>query len=116
LRNVKQPFALTALANRVLIPILRSRVGRQFGRRLAVVEYLGRRSGKHHQLVTQYTVEGQTVRITVGVAARKTWWRNFASPHPLRLRLAGDDYAVTGHVEREGELIRVVADLDTSET
>ena len=110
--TVKQPFALAGLANRVLIPILRSRAGRQLGRRLAVVEYLGRRSGQHRQLVTQYTLEGRTVRIRVGVAARKTWWRNFTSPHLLRLRLAGDEYAVTGHVEREGELIRVVADLD----
>jgi hypothetical protein len=77
-----------------------------------VVEYLGRRSGQHRELVTQYTVEGRTIRIGVGVAARKTWWRNFQGPHRLRVRLAGDDYAVMGHVEREGDLIRVVAELD----
>jgi hypothetical protein len=111
-RTIRQPFALTGLANRALIPILRSRAGRRLGRRFAVVEYLGRRSGQHRGLVTQYAVEGRNIRIGVGFAARKTWWRNFNSPHPLRLRLAGDDYAVMAHVEREGDQVSVVAKLD----
>jgi hypothetical protein len=105
---------VTGLANHALIPILRSWAGRRLGRRLAVVEYLGRRSGQHHELVTQYVVEGRTVRIGVGAAGRKTWWRNFESPHPLRLRLAGVDHAVTAHVEREGDRVSVVAELDVA--
>jgi hypothetical protein len=77
-----------------------------------VVEYLGRRSGQHRELVTQYVVHGRTVRIRVGSAARKTWWRNFESPHPLRLRLAGEEHAVRAHVEQHGALVSVTADLD----
>jgi hypothetical protein len=111
-RTVKSSFAATGLANRVLIPVLRSSSGRRLGRRLAVVEYLGRRSGRHCELVTQYVVEGRTVRIDVGASGRKTWWRNFSSPHPLRLRLAGADYDVVAHVEREGDRMSVVAELD----
>jgi hypothetical protein len=107
-----QPLALTNLvANRALIPILKSRAGRALGRRLAVVEYVGRRSGKPHRLVTLYATKGRAVRIRVGMAERKTWWRNFKEPQPVRLRLAGEDYHTTAHVVREGNLVSVVAHL-----
>ena len=105
-----QAFALTNLvANRALIPVLKSGVGRSLGRRFAVVEYRGRRSGKRHELVTQYATEGPTVRIRVGMAERKTWWRNFKAEQPVRLRLAGEDYDTTAHVVCEGNLVSVVA-------
>ena len=106
-------FPLTNIvANRLLIHLLRSRAGRRLGRRIAVVEYLGRRSGEHHQLVTQYVKEGGTVRIEVGMFDRKTWWRNFETGHPVRLRLAGQDYDMTAHVVRERNRVSVLAELD----
>lgn len=106
-------FAMTDLvANRVLIPVLTSRAGRARGRRLAVVEYVGRRTGQPRRLVTQYVADGRTVRIMVGLAERKTWWRNFQSPYPVRLRLAGVDHDAMAHVERRGGGVVVVADLE----
>jgi hypothetical protein len=103
-------FLLTNLVlNRLLIPLLESRAGRPLGARLAVVEYTGRRSGRRHRLVTQYVVEGSTVLIGVGMADRKTWWRNFLSVHPLRL--AGRDYDAAAHVVRDIERVSVVAEL-----
>ena len=99
------------VANLVLIPMLRSRAGRRLGRRLAVVEYLGRRSGQPHQLITQYAVDGRMVRIRVGMARHKSWWRNFQSGHPVRLRLDGKIYDATAHVERNGDRVSVVAEL-----
>jgi hypothetical protein len=66
------PFPLTNIvANRLLVPLLRSRPGRRLGRRIAMVEYLGRRPGQHHQLFTHYVKEGGTVRIEVGMFDRK---------------------------------------------
>lgn len=104
--------ALTnGLANRFLIPLLNSRAGARIGRRLAVLEYRGRRTGRHHRLVAIYGTEGQTVRITVGMAEHKTWWRNFETPHPLRLRLAGVDHAAFAHVVRYRDQVTVVAEL-----
>jgi hypothetical protein len=100
-----------ALANRFLIPLLNSSAGGRLGRRLAVIEYLGRRTGQHHQLVALYAAEGQTVRITVGMAEHKTWWRNFEAPHPLRLRLAGVDYKAVAHVVPDRHQMTVVAEL-----
>jgi len=106
-------FALMNLvANRVVIPVLTSRAGRRLGGRLAVVEYEGRRTGRRHRLVTQYVTDGRTVRIMVGMAERKTWWRNFTSPHPMRLRLAGVDHDATAHVVRDGAGVCVVAELE----
>ncbi len=76
-----------------------------------MVEYDGRRTGNRHELVTLYATEGRTVRIRVGMAERKTWWRNFKEPHPVRLRLAGEDYHTTARVVREGNRVSVVAQL-----
>ena len=73
------------VANRVVIAVLSRRSGRRLGRRLAVVEYQGRRSGRQVRLVTLYRTDGQTVQIRVGMAQRKTWWRNFRTAHPVRL-------------------------------
>ena len=108
--------ALTnGLANRFLIPLLNSRAGARIGRRLAVLEYRGRRTGRHHRLVAIYGTEGQTVRITVGMAEHKTWWRNFETPHPLTLRLAGIDHHVFAHVVHDGVGTQVIADLEYTE-
>ena len=103
------------LANRVLIPLLESSFGERPGRRLAVVHYVGRRSGLPHRLVVMYVAQGRSVRINVGMAEHKTWWRNFETTHPLTLRLAGIDHHVFAHVVHEGERTKVIADLEFTE-
>lgn len=106
-------FVITnVVANRVLIAVLRSRAGRRLGRRLAVVEYAGRRSGQRHRLVTQYVTDGQRVRIGVGMSERNARWRNFQSTHPVRLRHAGEDHDATAHVARDGNHVCVVTELE----
>ena len=58
----RQSFPLTnVVANPILIPLLKSWLDRPLGRRLAVVEYVGRRSGDRHQLVAQYVRNGREV-------------------------------------------------------
>lgn len=111
--GTRQSFPLTnVVANPILIPLLKSWVGRRLGRRLGVIEYVGRRSGDQHQLVAQYVRNGTTVRIRVGTADHKTWWRNFLTAHPVRLHLAGHCFDATAHVVREGDGMTVVAVLD----
>ena len=102
---------MNGFANRFLIPLLNSKAGGRLGRRLAVLEYLGRRTGQPHRLVAIYVTEGRTVRITVGMAGHKTWRRNFETPHPVRLRLAGADHDALAHVVRDRDLVTVVAEL-----
>ena len=109
----RHSFPLTnVVANPILIPLLKSWLGRRLGQRLAVVEYVGRRSGDRHQLVTQYVRNGTTVCILVGSADHKTWWRNFLTPQSMRLHLAGDSHDVTAHAMREGDHVTVVAVLN----
>jgi hypothetical protein len=78
------------LANPVLRRLLRSRLGRRPGRRLAVVRYTGRRTGRPHELVAQYVRDGATVWVLVGAPGRKTWWRNLRTPAEVDLWLAGE--------------------------
>ncbi|MEO6503414.1 MAG: hypothetical protein ABIQ09_16075 [Jatrophihabitantaceae bacterium] len=61
--------------------------------------------------MTQYVMDEQTVRITVGRAASKTWWRNFRTAHPVQLRLAGEGHDALAHVVGEGDTVCVVADI-----
>ena len=55
------------------------------------------------------------MRIRVGGADRKTWWRNFRQPAPVHLRLAGVDHDAVAHVGTHGAVVVVEAllrDLD----
>jgi hypothetical protein len=101
------------LLNRVLLPLLRHPAGRRLGRRLAVLEYDGRRTGQRRRLVAAYTRTGQRVTITVGQPESKTWWRNFLTPYRLRLRLAGEELDGMAHVEPEADAVHVLVDLGT---
>jgi hypothetical protein len=109
-RRTSASLLTNAVANPLLMRLLKSRAGRLPGRRLAVVEYDGRRSGQLRRLVTGYARDGSTVVITAGRPERKTWWRNFETAHPVRLRLAGEDHEAVARVVRDGG-VRVVADL-----
>jgi hypothetical protein len=104
-----------AAANRLLLALLRSPAGRLLGRRLAVVEYTGRRTGRVNHLVVIYVIDGTQVRIDVAMAQDKTWWRNFEEPRPLRLRLAGTDHEALAHVVSDGHRVRVIAELEQAE-
>lgn len=106
------PSSLTNdLVNPVLLALLRSRAGVVLGRHLAVVAYEGRRTGRRHALVAGYRLDGCTVRIRAGRPDGKQWWRNFETPHPVSLRLAGHDHATVAVVERDGAAVTVTAEL-----
>jgi hypothetical protein len=81
------------LTNRVVNPclrhVLRSRIGHRLGRRLAVLDYRGKRTGELRELVVMYVRNAGRVWILVGWPQRKRWWRNLLEPTPVNLRLAG---------------------------
>ena len=78
------------VVNPVLGWVLRSPMGRHTGRHLALLSYVGRLTGRRHELVVQYAREGAEVWIVPGQPQRKRWWRNFRTSGPVELRLAGD--------------------------
>jgi F420H(2)-dependent quinone reductase len=78
------------LANPVLRRLLRTRLGRRPGRRLMVIRYRGRRTGRRRELVVQYARSDATVWVLVGQADRKAWWQNLRAPAEVDLWLAGE--------------------------
>ena len=85
-------FRLTnRVANPVLLWLLRTRVGRRLGRRLAVLRYTGARTGRPRELVVMYVRTAAAVWIVVGGAEHKSWWRNLAAPADVTLWLAGEE-------------------------
>jgi len=94
------------VANPVVRGLLRSPAGRWLGKHLAVIRYTGARTGQRRQLVAGYARPGAAVWIWVGGAASKRWWRNFRTPAPVDLWLAGEHvtgrgFAVEGAVDPE---------------
>jgi hypothetical protein len=91
--TTRHPFLLTNhVANPVLRPLLKSRVGKTIGKRLAVIRYRGRRTGREHELVVQYARENDHVWVMPGRPELKTWWRNLRRPAGVTVWLAGRRY------------------------
>ena len=79
------------LANPVLRPLLHGPAGRRLGRRLALIRYRGRRTGRVYELPVQYARDGDRVWILPGAPGCKTWWRNLRGGAGVELVLAGHD-------------------------
>ncbi|MEV4098525.1 hypothetical protein [Streptosporangium saharense] len=83
------------------------RLGRVISRRLTVVTYTGRRSGRTFSTPVAFRRVADTVVIGVQFPDAKAWWRNFLGEGgPIALQLDGTDR--TGHaVARRDEAGRV---------
>lgn len=69
-----------------------SRTGRLVSRRLTVVTYTGRRSGRTFSTPVGYRRSSDTVTIGVRIPEHKMWWRNFVGEGgPISLDLDGTD-------------------------
>lgn len=97
-------WVLDHAVNPVVRALLRSPWGGRFGRSLVLVDYRGRRSGRARHLVAHAErLDDERLRITVGAADRKAWWRNFATAWPITLWIAGVAHDGTATaVEAEG--------------
>jgi hypothetical protein len=77
--NRRQPpgiWVTNHLANPILRPLLRGPAGHRLGRRLALIRYPGRRTGRRYELPVQYARDGNRIWIQPGSPEHKTWWRN----------------------------------------
>ena len=77
------------LANPILRPLLHSPAGHRLGRRLALIRYPGRRTGRMHELPVQYARDGARIWILPASPTDKTWWRNLRDGADVDLVLAG---------------------------
>ena len=72
------------------------RFGHLVSRRLTVVTYTGRRSGRTFTIPVGFRQTGDVVTIGVALPEAKKWWRNFLGEGgPISLQLDGADR--TGH-------------------
>ena len=96
--NHRRPSGIWAtnhLANPILRPLLHSPAGHRLGRRLALISYSGRRTGRRYELPVQYVRDGNRIWILPGSPEHKTWWRNMHGGADVGLFLAGQN--MRGH-------------------
>ena len=81
------------ILNPIVKIILRSPLHRVMSRRLMLITFPGRRSGKHYTTPISYVQQGHTLLLGVG----GPWWKNLRGGVPVQVRLHGKTYA--GHAE-----------------
>jgi deazaflavin-dependent oxidoreductase (nitroreductase family) len=75
--------------NSFVLAVLRSPAHRLLSGMTIELRYTGRRTGREYVLPVQYARTGQRLVIRPQAATRSTWWRNFHTPTPVTVRLAG---------------------------
>lgn len=104
--NRRQPpgiWVTNHLANPLLRHLLRGPAGHRLSKRLALIRYRGRRTGRMYELPVQFAPDGNRVWILPGSPEHKTWWRNLRGGADVDLVLAGHD--IHGHamvIDRAG--------------
>lgn len=106
-----------AVLNRAVNPLvgllLRSPLHRLVNRRLALITYTGRRTGRRHTIPVGYGITGREVTITVGAPERKVWWRSLTDAG-ARVELVVRGRRQAGHAiarrNADRALVRVALD------
>lgn len=76
--------------------LLRSRLHGLASRALLVVSWSGKKSGKRFSIPTGYQRDGEDVVVLLSKPGVKTWWKNFRSPWPADLLIAGRERTAMG--------------------
>ena len=78
-----------SIGNRVVSRLLRSPLRRLLERRICLIRYTGRRSGRTITTPVEHVEADDGIVLVAGRAASKSWWRNFRTPRPAELWLDG---------------------------
>jgi hypothetical protein len=79
-----------------------ARFGGLVNRNIAMLSYVGRRSGRRFSIPVAYRRDGDEFIIGANMPEAKTWWRNFLGDGgPLTLRLDGTEHAGHGVAQRD---------------
>ena len=97
-RRLKRPQG-----NAVVLAVLRSRAHRLLSASAIELRYTGRRSGRQYVLPVQYASAGDLRVVRPQHWQHSTWWRNFRTPQPVTVRLAGRLHESTARVVDPGD-------------
>ena len=89
--------------NAVVLAVLRSRAHRLLSGSAIELRYSGRRSGRRYVLPAQYAGAGDHLVVRPQRWQHSTWWRNFRTPQPVTVRLAGRLHEGTARVVDPGD-------------
>lgn len=102
--TVSKKYRTPGIGASLLVSALRVPVLAQLMPNVAELRYQGRRSGRRIALPVACARIGDTVVVRVARAESKTWWRNFARPHPASIRRDGRWVNGMAHVAYPGTL------------
>ena len=83
-RRIKLPQG-----NAIVLAVLRSPAHRLLSATAIELRYTGRRSRREYVLPVQYAQAGEQLVVRPQHWQHATWWRNFRTPQPVTVRLAG---------------------------
>lgn len=89
--------------NAIVLAVLRSRAHRLLSASAIELRYIGRRSGRRYVLPVQYASAGDQLVVRPQHWQHSTWWRNFRTPAPVTVRLAGRLHEGTARVVDPGD-------------
>ena len=101
---------LVSPINPLIMALLRSPFHRIASRALLVVSWSGRSSGRNFSIPVGYQRDGDDVIVMLTKPGEKKWWKNFRSPWPADLLIAGRLRTAMGELIPSGseELGRLV--------
>ena len=102
LRRARERVTLPQ-GNAVVLAVLRSRAHRLLSGSAVELRYTGRRSGREYVLPVQYAGAGDHLVVRPQRWQHSTWWRNFRTPQPVTVRLAGRLHEGTARVVDPGD-------------
>jgi deazaflavin-dependent oxidoreductase (nitroreductase family) len=89
--------------NAIVLAVLRSPAHRLLSASAMELRYVGRRSGRQYVLPVQYAGAGDELVVRPQHWQHSTWWRNFRTPQPVTVRLAGRLHEGTARVVEPGD-------------
>jgi deazaflavin-dependent oxidoreductase (nitroreductase family) len=84
--------------NGLVLAVLRSPAHWLLSGMAIELRYVGRRTAREYVLPVQYARSGEQLVVKPQAVRRSTWWRNFRTPAPVTVRLAGRIRTGTAHL------------------
>ena len=89
--------------NALILSVLRTPLHGLFSGMTIELSYTGRRTRRQYSLPLQYARDEMRLVVVPQGAEAKTWWRNFLTPQPVRIRLKGRLHDGLAHVVHAGD-------------